>query len=208
MAMEVLKKVTFDPIKPQDVLDIAEIQFRFVQTPQHRYASLLKAWKTEIYDPIRNEMKIDIRMNLKAKRVELKTMLNTPDISNLDKCASFVEAFMLGFDPDQVRDVFLKYDSFYMDTVDMEEEKRTLKGDHLNHAIGRICGKGGKTKFMIENNATKTRIVFASKKIHIVESCDAIKIARDSVRRLILGSPAGKIQSMLKTITARASERF
>ena len=57
-------------------------------------------------------------------------------------------------------------------------------------------------------NATKTRIVFASKKIHIVESCDAIKIARDSVRRLILGSPAGKIQSMLKTITARASERF
>ena len=166
MAMEVLKKVTFDPIKPQDVLDIAEIQFRFVQTPQHRYASLLKAWKTEIYDPIRNEMKIDIRMNLKAKRVELKTMLNTPDISNLDKCASFVEAFMLGFDPDQVRDVFLKYDSFYMDTVDMEEEKRTLKGDHLNHAIGRICGKGGKTKFMIENvhqdhphHVSKTRMI-------------------------------------------------
>ncbi|CAO2826194.1 unnamed protein product [Amaranthus hypochondriacus] len=207
MAMELPKKVKFDPIKPQDVLDSAEIQFRFVRTPKHRDAPLRKAWKTEIYDPIRNEMKIDIRMNLKTKRVELKTMPNTPDISNLDKCASFVEAFMLGFDPDQIRDVFLKYDNFYIVSVDMEEEKRTLKGDHLNRAIGRVCGKGGKTKFMIEN-ATKTRIVVAGKKIHIVGSCDAIKIAKDSVRRLILGSPAGKIQSMLKTITTRASERF
>lgn len=207
--MELPKKPRFERLKPQDVSSVAEVQFRCVDIPPNRYTPLRKAWETHFYEPIRNEMKIDIRTNLKTKppRVELKTMPDTPDISNLQKCADYLNAFMLGFDPDQVKDAFLKHDGFWVDRFKITDVKQTLKGEHLSRTIGRVCGRGGRTKFAIEN-ATKTRIVVADDSICICGSYDAIKIARDCISRLILGSPAASVYSRLKTIAARASERF
>ena len=51
---------------------------------------------------------------------------------------------------------------------------------------GRMTGKDGKTKFTIEN-ATRTRIVIADSKIHILGSVGNIKVARDALVRLVLG---------------------
>ncbi|XP_057863055.1 uncharacterized protein LOC131071286 [Cryptomeria japonica] len=179
-------------------------EFRKVSVPPHRFTPLKKIWM-EIYTPIYEQMKIDIRMNIKARRVELKTRPDTPEISNLQKCADFVHAYMLGFDvPDAI--ALLRLDDLYVESFEIKDVK-TLRGEHLSRAIGRLTGKGGKTKFAIENS-TRTRIVIADSRIHILGSFLNIKVARDALCSLILGSPAGKVYSKLRTVTARMAEKF
>ncbi|KAF5189756.1 Pre-rrna-processing protein pno1 [Thalictrum thalictroides] len=196
-------KPKFESLKAHEISE-GQVQFRKVSVPPHRFTPLKKTWM-EIYTPIYETMKIDIRMNVKTRKVELKTRSDTPDISHLQKCADFVHAFMLGFDVvDAV--ALLRMDELYVDSFEIKDVK-TLRGEHLSRAIGRLSGKGGKTKFAIEN-ATKTRIVIADSKIHILGSFINIKVARDSLCSLILGSPAGKVYSKLRAVSARIAERF
>lgn len=144
-------------------------------------------------------------MNLKSKAVELKTCKATESEGAIQKGADFVKAFALGFDLDDSI-ALLRLDDLYIDTFEIKDVK-TLHGDHLSRAVGRIAGHNGKTRFTIEN-ATRTRIVVAETKIHILGSFQNIKLARDAVVSLILGSPPGKVYSHLRVVSARLKESF
>ncbi|ORX47735.1 pre-rRNA-processing protein PNO1 [Hesseltinella vesiculosa] len=165
---------------------------------------LKRSWM-EIYSPLVEHMKLQVRMNVKSRTVELRTSKDTDDTGALQKGADFVRAFALGF---EVADAMalLRLDDIFLDSFEIKDVK-TLHGDHLARAIGRIAGRDGKTKFTIEN-ASKTRIVLADTKIHILGSFQNIKIARDAVVSLILGSPPGKVYATLRTISSRMKERF
>ncbi|CAI5490341.1 unnamed protein product [Closterium sp. Naga37s-1] len=197
------------PAKPKfSALTAAEMggskfEFRKIPVPPHRYTPLKERWM-DIYTPVFEQMKIDIRMNLKARKVELKTRRDTADPSALQKCADFVTAYMMGFSlTDAI--AMLRIDDLYIESFEIKDVK-TLRGEHLSRAIGRLSGKNGKTKFTIEN-ATRTRIVIADSKIHVLGAYANIRVARDALCSLILGSPAGKVYSKLRTVAARLSER-
>ncbi|KAI8054858.1 hypothetical protein BDF21DRAFT_497982 [Thamnidium elegans] len=177
---------------------------RKIPIPPHRMSPLKRHW-LEIYSPLVEHMKLQVRMNVKTKTVELKTSPSTEDEGSLQKGADFLRAFALGFEVEDAM-ALLRLDDIFLDTFEIKDVK-TLHGDHLARAIGRIAGRDGKTKFTIEN-ASKTRIVLADTKIHVLGSFQNIKIARDAVVSLILGSPPGKVYATLRTISARMKERF
>ncbi|KAI4867509.1 eukaryotic type KH-domain (KH-domain type I) [Hypoxylon rubiginosum] len=195
-------KPHFAPV--QNIDQAAHIQSRKVPIPPHRFTPLKNAWP-KIYPPLVEHLKLQVRMNVKNKRVELRTSKHTTDAGALQKGEDFVRAFALGFDVDDAI-ALLRLDDLYIETFEVKDVK-TLTGDHLARAIGRIAGKDGKTKFAIEN-ASRTRVVLADSKIHILGGFKNIHIARESIVSLILGKPPGKVYNNLRTVSSRMKERF
>jgi len=60
-----VEKPRFDALMPSEMSG-GRPQFRKVPVPQHRFAPLKRCWM-EIYTPVYEHMKIDIRMNLKVR---------------------------------------------------------------------------------------------------------------------------------------------
>ncbi len=180
------------------------VESRKILIPPHRFAPLKAAWP-KMYPPLVEHLKLTVRMNIKAKAVELRSGNATTDDGALQKGEDFVKAFTLGFDVDDAI-ALLRLDDLYIETFEIKDVK-TLQGEHLGRAIGRIAGKDGKTKFAIEN-ASRTRVVLADSKIHILGGFKNIHIARTSIVSLILGAPPGKVYGNLKTVASRMKERF
>ncbi|KAH7926668.1 eukaryotic type KH-domain (KH-domain type I) [Leucogyrophana mollusca] len=176
---------------------------RRVPVPPHRMTPIKKDW-INIFSPLTEILGLQVRMNIQRKCVEIRTSKHTKDIGALQKGADFVKAYSLGFDVNDAI-ALLRLDDLYLDSFEIKDVK-TLHGDHLSRAIGRIAGQDGKTKFTIEN-ASRTRIVLADTKIHIMGSFQNIKIARDAIVSLILGSPPGKVYAGLRTVSSRMKQR-
>lgn len=165
---------------------------------------LRKDW-LKIYVPLVEGLGLQVRMNLRKKAVDVRACDETQDIGSVQKAADFLRAYCLGFEVDDAVSL-LRLDDLFIDSFEVKDVK-TLHGDNLSRAIGRIVGKDGKTRYTIENTS-RTRIVVADTKIHILGSFQNIKIAKDAVVSLIIGASPGKVYSKLRTISSRMKERF
>lgn len=183
---------------------LTKVENRKVPIPPHRMTPLKASWP-KIYPPLVEHLKLQVRMNIKNRAVELRTSKHTTDPGALQKGDDFVKAFSLGFDVDDAI-ALLRLDDLYIETFEIKDVK-TLQGEHLGRAIGRIAGKDGKTKFAIEN-ASRTRVVLADSKIHILGGFKNIHLAREAIVSLILGSPPGKVYGNLRIVASRMKERF
>jgi len=177
---------------------------RKVPVPPHRYTPLKENWMN-IFNAIVEHLGLQVRFNVSKKMVEIRSCADTRDAGNIQKAEDFVRAFMLGFEVEDAL-ALLRLDDLYVESFEVNDVK-VLKGDHMSRAIGRVAGKGGKTKYTIEN-VTKTRIVLADEKIHLLGSFQNIKIARTAICSLILGSPPSKVYGNMRAIASRSAEKF
>lgn len=198
-------KPRFDSVK--NTTTRVKKEMRSISIPPHRYGPLKQVWATKIYEPIVKELKLQIKFvdKRRDKKVMLRTSQLTTDPSAMQRASDFLRGFALGFDVDDAI-ALLKLDDLYLETFEIKDVK-TLTGDHLSRAIGRVAGKDGKTKFAIENTS-RTRVVLADSKIHILGGYENIQIARRTIVDLILGKPPGKVYGNLRTISSRMKERY
>ncbi|CAE7436888.1 PNO1 [Symbiodinium sp. KB8] len=179
-------------------------EVRSIRVPQNRYTPLRDSWES-LVTPLVQHMKLQVRFNPTQRCVELKSSEFTTEKSALQKGEDFIRAFLLGFEVEDAI-ALLRMDDLYIESFEVHDVKM-LKGEHLSRAIGRIAGHEGKTKFAVEN-ATRTRIVVADSKIHILGAFTNIQVARDAVCSLILGTPPGKVYNHMRQVSARMAQRY
>jgi RNA-binding protein PNO1 len=196
-----MEGVEFSAVTAEELSNCSE--YRSVNIPAHRMTPLRKVWM-ELYEPLVKHMKLQVRMDLKKHRVEIRTSEHTKESNALQKGCDFITAFSLGFD---IKDAIalLRLDDLYIESFDIKDVK-TLNGEHLSRAIGRVAGQGGKTKFTIEN-ATRTRIVLADTRIHLLGSFSNVKVARSAIVRLLRGAPPSKVYTQMRAVASRMKEK-
>uniref|UniRef100_A0A8C2LCZ3 RNA-binding protein PNO1 n=1 Tax=Cricetulus griseus TaxID=10029 RepID=A0A8C2LCZ3_CRIGR len=197
-ALPAVKRPIFPPLSGERLLTGKE-GTRKIPVPANRYTPLKENWM-KIFTPIVEHLGLQISFNLKSRDVEIRTCKDTKDVSSLTKAADFVKTFVLGF---QIRALALiRLDDLFLESFEITDVK-PLKEDHLS----RIAGKRGKTKFAMEN-VTRTRIVLADVKVHILGSFQNIKMARTAICNLILGNPPSNFYSNIRTVASRSADRF
>ncbi len=184
------------------VSQLPQDEVRKIIVPSRRIGPLREAWK-DLIVPLVTHMGLQVRFNTQTKQIELKIGPATKDIGAIQKGQDYCRAFVLGF---ELKDAvaLLRMDDLFIDGFDVDDVK-TLHGEHLSRAIGRMVGKDGQTKFAIENT-TRTRIVIADKRVHILGTFADINVARNALVSLILGSPPNKIYAQLKNVAARMKD--
>ncbi|CBF81194.1 hypothetical protein AN5785.2 [Aspergillus nidulans FGSC A4] len=203
MRIDLEGRPVFTPAK--DTPAAYRVETRKVPVPPHRMTPLKANWP-KIYPPLVEHLKLQVRINIKSRAVELRTSKFTTDTGALQKGEDFVKAFTLGFDIDDAI-ALLRLDDLYIRSFEIRDVKASLNGEHLSRAIGRIAGKDGRTRHAIEN-ASRTRIVIADQKIHILGRFQNINAGQEAVVSLILGAPPGKVYGNLRKVAARMKERF
>ena len=198
--------INFEALTPKQLEKGGDRNYRAIRVPGPRMIHIRRLWK-QMCDPIVTQLKLQIRMNSKKNIIEIRTSNHTAKTNAIQKGADFIKACVLGF---EIKDsiALIRMDDIYLESFDIRDVKFfNKKSDHWLRAIGRIAGQYGKIKYSIENS-TNTRIVIFGFKIHILGSFTSIRLARNAISRLVLGSQPGSVYANLRVVSNRMKNRF
>ena len=93
--------------------------YRRVLVPMNRMKALKENWTT-IVKALVEHMKIQVKMNIKMKCIEMRSSESTQEISAIQKCEEFLKAFLCGFDL-QDAIAMLRLEDLYLETFEIKD---------------------------------------------------------------------------------------
>jgi len=177
---------------------------RSVPVPTRKMKMIKESWM-KIYTPVVSQCKLEIRMNLTTRQIDIRTCDKTLSPAAIQRAEEFLRAITYGFAVEDAVSV-LRLDTIYVDCFEVEDVRR-LRNEHLGRAIGRIAGTKGKIKGNLER-ISQTRIVVEDKNIRIMGSAENIALARTAISKLIMGSQPAKVCADLQMVVKKVQERL
>ncbi|MDA1196395.1 MAG: KH domain-containing protein [Nanoarchaeota archaeon] len=132
------------------------------------------------------------KIDIDSKEGEI--ILTGKDALGLYSAREVVTSIGRGFNPD-VALLLLKPDYVY-DTINMADYVGNSK-DHLQRIRGRVIGREGKSRQLIEE-LTETYVVVYGKTVGIIGLADYVPVARAAVDMLLGGSPHVNVFKMME----------
>ncbi|UYV78753.1 PNO1 [Cordylochernes scorpioides] len=191
------KRPCIKPLSEVMIQATGSAEQRVIRVPPNRYTALKNNW-IKLTAPIKDILRLDIKFNTASRQVEIRNSRLTENPTYLQKAADFVQAFIYGFEVEDAL-ALVRLDDLFLDSFEIKDVKM-LTGDHVNRAIGRMAGKGGRTRYTIEN-ATKTRIIIDNKRIHILGSYDNVRAAKTTLSTLVLGNTESKVFGKMQRLS-------
>ncbi len=167
-----------------------------VKIPEERIAVLIGEGgetKRELQRVSGTELDVDSQEGLVTIQGE--------DAIDLYDARDVVKAIGRGFNP-KIAQMLLRQDY----TLDIIKVRKVVQDSQQDRAKGRVIGKDGKTRRMLEN-MTETFISVYGKTIGVIGELDRVKIVREGIIALLQGAQHGaiydKIQEEIKELERR-----
>lgn len=114
----VIKNITEKNFENKNNTNI-KVDYRRILVPMNRMKPLKENWTT-IVKALVEHMKIQVKMNVKGKCVEMRSCDTTQDVSAIQKSGEFLKAFMCGFDlQDSI--AMLRLEDLYLETFEIKD---------------------------------------------------------------------------------------
>jgi len=117
--------------------------------------------------------------------------IENDDVLKIFRVKEVVKAFGRGFYIDDALNML--DESFYLEVVEIESKSK----DRINVLRGRVIGREGRTKKIIEK-ASSAKLSIYGKTISIIGRWDEVQIAKEAVDLILSGSKHSTVYRLLK----------
>ena len=139
------------------------------------------------------ERRADARLDIDSENGAVRVKENGDPVKGL-KAPDIVRAIGRGFAPDEAL-ALLEDEMMMFDLIDVKRASRNE--NDLNRQKGRLIGKGGRTRELMEELTGATVVIYGST-LGVIGMPKQVEVVRAAVEMLLDGAPHGAVYSFLE----------